>query len=65
MKSEYQILYLVTVQFSRSVASGSLQPHGLQGAAGFPWTARLPCPSPIPKACSKLQSVESINILGI
>ena len=34
-----------SVQFSRSVASNSLQPHGLQHA-------RLPCPSPIPGACS-------------
>ena len=33
------------VQFSRSVVSDSLQPHGLQHA-------RFPCPSPIPGACS-------------
>ena len=33
------------VQFSRSVVSNSLQPHGLQHA-------RLPCPSPTPRACS-------------
>ena len=32
-------------QFSRSVMSGSLQPHGLQHT-------RLPCPSPTPRACS-------------
>ena len=32
-----------TVQFSRSVVSDSLQPHGLQHA-------RPPCPSPTPKA---------------
>ena len=31
--------------FSRSVMSNSLQPHGLQHA-------RLPCPSPTPRACS-------------
>ena len=31
--------------FSHSVMSDSLRPHGLQHA-------RLPCPSPIPKACS-------------
>ena len=31
--------------FSRSVMSNSLQPHGLQHA-------RLPCPSPSPRACS-------------
>ena len=34
-----------TVQFSHSVVSNSLQPHGLQ-------RARLPCPSPTPGACS-------------
>ena len=34
-----------SVQFSCSVMSNSLRPHGLQHA-------RLPCPSPIPGACS-------------
>ena len=34
-----------SVQFSRSVESNSLQPHGLQHA-------RPPCPSPTPGACS-------------
>ena len=34
-----------TIQFSRSVVSDSLRPHGLQ-------YARLPCPSPTPGACS-------------
>ena len=34
-----------TLQFSRSVESDSLQPHGLQ-------PTRLPCPSPTPRACS-------------
>ena len=34
-----------SVQFSRSVVSDSLQPHGLQHA-------RLSCPSPTPRACS-------------
>ena len=34
-----------SVQFSRSVMSNSLQPHGLQHS-------RLPCPSPTPRACS-------------
>ena len=33
------------VQFSRSTASDSLRPQGLQHA-------RLPCPSPTPRACS-------------
>ena len=36
---------LLPVQFSRSVMSDSLQPHGLQHA-------RLPCPSPTPGAYS-------------
>ena len=36
-----------SVQFSRSVTSNSLWPHGLQHA-------RLPCPSPTPRACSNL-----------
>ena len=36
-----------SVQFSYSVMSDSLQPHGLQHA-------RLPCPSPTPGACSNL-----------
>ena len=35
----------VSVQFSRSVASDSLRPHGVQHA-------RLPCPSPTPGAYS-------------
>ena len=34
-----------SVQFSRSVVSDSLRPHGLQ-------QARLPCLSPTPRACS-------------
>ena len=34
-----------SVQFSRSVMSDSLRPHGLQHA-------RLPCPSPTPGMCS-------------
>ena len=36
---------LSSVQFSCSVVPNSLRPHGLQHA-------RLPCPSPIPGACS-------------
>ena len=35
----------VRIQFSCSVTSSCLQPHGLQ-------QARLPCPSPTPRACS-------------
>ena len=34
-----------SVQFSHSVMSDSLWPHGL-------WHAKLPCPSPTPRACS-------------
>jgi len=37
--------YSVSVQFSSSVVSNSLRPHGLQ-------YVRLPCPSPTPRACS-------------
>ena len=36
---------VISVQFSLSVTSDSLQPHGLQHT-------RLPCPSPYPGACS-------------
>ena len=39
------LLMSVSVQFSHSVVSNSLQPHGMQHA-------RLPCPSPTPKAYS-------------
>ena len=35
----------ISVQFSHSIVSNSLQPHGLQ-------QARLPCPSKTPRACS-------------
>ena len=38
-------LVLCSVQFSHSVVSDSLRPHGLQHT-------RLPCPSPTPGACS-------------
>ena len=40
-----ETLWLASVQFSCSVMSDSLWPHGLQHA-------RLPCPSPTPVACS-------------
>ena len=39
------LFFMYSVQFSRSVVSDSLRPHGLQHA-------RLPCPSPTPGACS-------------
>ena len=39
------VCYCSLVQFSHSVVSDSLWPHGLQHA-------RLPCPSPTPEACS-------------
>ena len=42
MKNNFSIQ---SVQFSRSVMSDSLWPHGLQHT-------RLPCPSPTPRACS-------------
>ena len=48
------IMYLfdyVSYQFSHSVVSNSLQPHGLQHT-------ELPCPSPAPGACS--DSIESV-----
>ena len=38
-------MFVHQYQFSHSVVSDSLQPHGLQ-------QARLPCPSPTPVACS-------------
>ena len=46
----YFILFFTisSVQFSCSIVSKSLQPHGLQHA-------RLPCPSPTPRACSDLR----------
>ena len=37
--------HLISVQFSPSIVSDSLQPHGLQHD-------RLPCPSTPPRACS-------------
>ena len=43
----YNGIESLSVQFSRSVVSDSLQPHGLQHA-------RPPCPSPTPGACSNL-----------
>ena len=41
----FQLKLYLPVQFSWSVMSDSLQPHGLQHA-------RLPCPSPTPGAYS-------------
>ena len=44
--NHYDVLTRLNInQFSCSVMSDSLQPHGLQHA-------RLPCPSPTPRACS-------------
>ena len=45
--------YYLSVQFSHSVVSDTLQPHGLQHL-------RLPCPSPTPRACSKLMSIKLV-----
>ena len=42
-----------SVQFSHSVMSNSLLPHELQHA-------KLPCPSPTPRACSNSCSIESV-----
>ena len=42
---DYCTWHILKVQFSLSVLSDSLQPHGLQHT-------RLPCPSPTPGACS-------------
>ena len=47
------IRILSSVQFSHSVMSDSLRPHGLQHA-------RLPCPSPIPRAYSNSYSIMSV-----
>ena len=41
LKSSWKKRFYYSVQFSHSVVSDSLQPHGLQDA-------RLPCPSPTP-----------------
>ena len=46
------LLIHTLVQFSRSVVSNSLQPHGLQHT-------RLPCPSPTPETYSK-SSIKSV-----
>ena len=43
----------IPVQFSHSIVSDSLWPHGLQHA-------RLPCPLPTPGACSNFMSIESV-----
>ena len=43
---------IVLLQFSHSVVSDSLRPHGLQHVT-------LPCPSPAPRACSN-SSIESV-----
>ena len=42
---QFPLVIFSLVQFSCSVVSDSLQPHGLQHA-------RLPCPSPTPGACA-------------
>ena len=45
LNSSQKRFHMFTDQFSCSVVSDSLQPHGLQHS-------RLPCPSPTPGACS-------------
>ena len=49
MLSSISSISVLSLQFSCSVVSNSLQSHGLQHA-------RLPCPSPTPGACSNLSS---------
>ena len=49
---EHKLRVVPSVQFSRSVVSDSLWPHGLQHA-------RLACPLPIP-SLPKLMSIESV-----
>ena len=46
-------IFQLSVLFSRSVVSDSLQPHGLQHA-------RPPCPSSISRSLFKLMSIESV-----
>ena len=48
----YNLIW-VSVQFSHSVVSNSLQPHELQHA-------RPPCPSPTPRSSLRLTSMESV-----
>ena len=55
-RKDFWRLYLCnisSVQFSRSVMSSSLWPHGLQHT-------RPPCPSPTPRACSDFMTIESV-----
>ena len=47
LRSTLRAIFKYSVQFSCSVMSDSLQPHGLQHAS-------LPCPSPSPGVCSNL-----------
>ena len=52
---QFRVVVIMTlVQFSRSVMSDSLQLHELQNA-------RLPCPSPTPRACSNSTLIESLS----
>ena len=44
-----------SVQFSHSIMSESLRPHGLQHA-------RLPCPSPTPGACANSSRVTTMQV---
>ena len=53
----YRILMPYSVQFSCSVVSNSLQPHGLQHA-------RLPCPSTNSWSLLKLTSIQSVMPLN-
>ena len=50
---KFYSIYHQSVQFSRSVMSDSLRPHGLQHA-------RPPCASPTPWSLLRLMSIESV-----
>ena len=53
LNDQEQVSGFSSIQFSHSVMSNSLRPHGMQ-------YGRLPCPSPTPGACSKLMSIDSV-----
>ena len=53
LNDQEQVSGFSSIQFSHSIMSNSLWPHGMQHN-------RLPCPSPTPGACSKLKSIDSV-----
>ena len=50
---QFVLMHPYSVQISPLVMSNSLRPHGLQHA-------RLPCPSPTPRACSNSVSIKLV-----